>query len=258
MRGSIGSFVGMAALGVLFACSSSSSGGGGTTDGGTDGPSGSSSGGSSGGFERRLQRRLEWRLERQLQRRLRGRRLRVARRRHRQSLHPAGRSVRRHGRHTGQHRLRRGLGLIGPDHCASGMRGERQDVGGGDDVRPGAARRSQRRLRADGVAVELLLQHQLLRVPRHVHDLQRVEQHLRVALTSSGLRRHALRDMAPAAIASARRGNLGLKPRSSRMRRPSRSASKARARSASEPSGGGAPTDANSVARSGASSSTTL
>jgi len=63
---------------------------------------------------------------------------------------------------------------------------------------------------------------------------------------------------ARAAIASARRGNLGLKPRSSRRRRPSMSASKARARSAFEPSGGGAPTDANSVARSGASSSTTL
>src|SRR4051812_34180786 len=63
---------------------------------------------------------------------------------------------------------------------------------------------------------------------------------------------------APAAIASARRGNWGLKPRSSRMRRPSSSASKARPRSASEPSGGGAPTDANTVARSGASSSTTL
>ncbi len=63
---------------------------------------------------------------------------------------------------------------------------------------------------------------------------------------------------APAAIASARRGNLGLKPRSSRMRRPSRSTSNARPRSAFEPSGGGDPTDASSVARSGASSSTTL
>jgi hypothetical protein len=63
---------------------------------------------------------------------------------------------------------------------------------------------------------------------------------------------------APAAIASASRGNCGLNPRSSRMRRPSRGVSNARARSASEPSGGGAPTDANSVARSGAWSSTTL
>ncbi len=62
----------------------------------------------------------------------------------------------------------------------------------------------------------------------------------------------------PVAIASASRGNLGRKPRSSRIRRPSMSVSKARALSASEPSGGGMPTAANSVARSGASSSTTL
>ena len=40
------------------------------------------------------------------------------------------------------------------------------------------------------------------------------------------------------------------------MRRPSRSASKGRPPSAFDPSGGGAPTDANSVAKSGASSST--
>ena len=46
---------------------------------------------------------------------------------------------------------------------------------------------------------------------------------------------------APAAIASASLGKAGLKPRSSRMRRPSRSASNARPRSAFEPSGGGAP-----------------
>jgi hypothetical protein len=65
-------------------------------------------------------------------------------------------------------------------------------------------------------------------------------------------------DHACAATASARRGNVGWKPRSSRIRLPSSSTSKARARSAFEPSGGGAPTDANSVARSGASSSTTL
>ena len=62
----------------------------------------------------------------------------------------------------------------------------------------------------------------------------------------------------PAATASARRGNNGRNPRSSRRRRPSSTAAKARARSGSLPSGGDWPTAANSAARSGASSSVTL
>lgn len=66
------------------------------------------------------------------------------------------------------------------------------------------------------------------------------------------------RRYAPAAIASARRGYRGAKPRSSRRRRPSIGATKARPASAFDPSGGGSPTEANSVARSGASSSVTL
>jgi AraC-like DNA-binding protein len=67
---------------------------------------------------------------------------------------------------------------------------------------------------------------------------------------------HDLVGLTPTAYA--KRGNRGRKPRSSRIRRPSSSVSKARARSASEPDGGSSPTDANSVARSGDSSSTTL
>lgn len=74
----------------------------------------------------------------------------------------------------------------------------------------------------------------------------------------AGARRVSPRYATPAATASASRGYIGEKPRSSRRRRPSITASKARARSGFEPSGGGAPTDANSAPRSGASSSQTL
>ncbi|MHB1845589.1 MAG: helix-turn-helix domain-containing protein [Deltaproteobacteria bacterium] len=87
----------------------------------------------------------------------------------------------------------------------------------------------------------------------HAHDAETEWLKSRVGTTIARRARQECLVYAPAAIASARRGNLGLKPRSSRRRRPSRSASKARARSAFEPSGGGAPTDANSVPSSGAS-----